>query len=317
MRVRRALRNGALVLVALWGDRVFGDPPDNLHLVAYFGRLAGYLERHLYKNSKVAGGAVSSLSLAAVFSLLLVLERASWPFELLTLYFSIADSQLRDVVHEVASSIQSGDIVSARRHVQKIVGRDSGSLDEAEVLRAAFESLAENSSDGAVGPIFFGTVFGVKAAALYRAINTMDSMFGHKSKRYKEFGFIPAKVDDIVNLIPARLTWLCAYLLSGPRERDSMRKGLKAARQHPSPNAGVVEAAFACRFGVRVGGVNSYEGRIEERVRFGGEKEVDLQSLLDALVFERRVVDVAYLFSLIVSVVVWTLVEGRGTWEGR
>ncbi len=297
--------------LALMLDRKIGDPPSSFHPVAYFGQLANWTERLLYKDSYFAG-AVSTMVLVG-FPLGLSITSSPYPVaaSVLVQYFCISDRQLRDVVCEVVRSVELGDLKRARITVGKIVGRSTRDMSESEVLRAAFESLAENSSDGAVAPIFYGTLLGDAGAVIYRCVNTLDSMFGHRNKKYERFGYVSARFDDLVNLIPSRLTWLCVYLLSSRSTRRRIRKATAQARAHPSPNAGVVEAGFAGRFDVEVGGVNIYDGVAEERVRFGGDKTVTTEDLKQAIIFERRVVDLAFVLSSVVALTLRTLVKRR------
>jgi adenosylcobinamide-phosphate synthase len=144
-----------------------------------------------------------------------------------------------------------------------IVGRDPARLDEAGVARAALESLSENASDGVVAPLFWGAVAGLPGIAAYKAINTMDSMIGHRNDRYEDFGKVAARLDDLVNLIPARLTGLAIALVSG-RPRAALRVMARDARRHRSPNAGWPEAAMAGALGIRLSGPRVYGDRVAD-----------------------------------------------------
>lgn len=173
----------------------------------------------------------------------------------------IAARSLYDHVAAVARPLSTGDLAGAREAVARIVGRDPAHLDTAGVTRAALESLSENASDGIVAPLFWGAIAGLPGIAAYKAINTMDSMIGHRTERYEDFGKVAARLDDLVNLIPARLTGL-AVALAGGQVRAAFRVMVQDARRHRSPNAGWPEAAMAGALGVRLSGPRIYADRI-------------------------------------------------------
>jgi adenosylcobinamide-phosphate synthase len=173
----------------------------------------------------------------------------------------------------VESLLADGDLPGARRRLTHLVGRRTEHLDEAEIARAVIESVAENTSDAVIAPIFWGAVAGLPGLLAYRAINTLDAMVGHHSPRYERFGWASARADDIANYLPARLTALLAAAVA-PAAGGSGRAALAVARadgrRHPSPNAGVCESAYAGALGVRLGGRNDYRTRVEDRPVLGG-----------------------------------------------
>lgn len=173
----------------------------------------------------------------------------------------IALRSLHDHVVAVANPTRAGDIAAAREAVSRIVGRDPATLDEAGVARAAIESLAENASDGIVAPVFWGALFGLPGILGYKAINTLDSMIGHRSERHEAFGWAAARIDDVANFIPARLTGFLFVLLA-PRRSEALSCMTRDARRHRSPNAGWPEAAMAGALGVRLSGPRIYHGSI-------------------------------------------------------
>lgn len=173
----------------------------------------------------------------------------------------VATRSLYDHVHAVAMPLSHGDLVAARAAVSMIVGRDPERLDAPGVARAALESLAESASDGVVAPLFWGVLFGLPGLAVYKAINTMDSMIGHLTPRHASFGWAAARVDDLVNLVPARLTGLIFAAVSG-RWVVSVACMRRDAHKHRSPNAGWPEAALAGALGVRLSGPRVYEGQM-------------------------------------------------------
>jgi adenosylcobinamide-phosphate synthase len=185
----------------------------------------------------------------------------AWPF--------MALRSLYDHVAAVRDPLAAGDVGAARQAVSMIVGRDPAQLDEAGIARAAIESLAENTSDGVIAPLFWGALFGLPGIAGYKAINTLDSMIGHRSERHEAFGWAAARIDDLVNLIPSRLTGLL-FALSGPGRRDALLCMVRDARHHRSPNAGWPEAAMAGALGVRLCGPRCYHGELADEPWLNG-----------------------------------------------
>lgn len=171
----------------------------------------------------------------------------------------VALRSLHDHVAAVANSLRAGDIAGAREAVSRIVGRDPAALDEAGIARATIESLAENASDGIVAPVFWGALFGLPGILGYKAINTLDSMIGHRSERHEAFGWAAARIDDVANFIPARLTGFLFVLLA-PKRSEAVSCMTRDARRHRSPNAGWPEAAMAGALGVRLSGPRIYHG---------------------------------------------------------
>jgi adenosylcobinamide-phosphate synthase len=199
---------------------------------------------------------------------------AYWIFSLLA---------LRDLDFEAALVIRAlrrQNIPEARRMLARIVGRDTGSLDEPEILRATIETIAENLSDAVIAPLFYLALGGPVAMAGYKAINTLDSMTGYRNERYREFGWAPARMDDAANFIPARLTALLLWIAAGLLRYDTRRSvavTLRDARSQPSPNSGYPEAAVAGALGIRLGGLNYYQGVASRKPFLGdGERSLDL-----------------------------------------
>nr|WP_249809652.1 adenosylcobinamide-phosphate synthase CbiB [Bradyrhizobium sp. 139] len=202
--------------------------------------------------SVALGWAVQSL-LAAGWIQIVSVGILAWPL--------VALRSLHDHVAAVATPLQAGDIAAAREAVSRIVGRDPAALNEAGIARAAIESLAENASDGIVAPVFWGALFGLPGILGYKAINTLDSMIGHRSERHEAFGWVAARIDDVANFIPARLTGFLFVLLA-PKRFEALSCMRRDARRHRSPNAGWPEAAMAGALGVRLSGPRIYHGSI-------------------------------------------------------
>lgn len=186
----------------------------------------------------------------------------AWPF--------IAIHSMHGHVRAVAQPLSDGDLDGARGAVAMIVGRDPAQLDEPGVARATIESLAENTSDGIVAPVFWGTIFGLPGITAYKAINTLDSMLGHRSPRYATFGWASARIDDVANLIPARLTGFLFAIVS-PNRRAALGTMMRDARHHRSPNAGWPEAAMAGALDIRLSGPRVYADGVAEEPWVNGE----------------------------------------------
>jgi len=262
----------ALVIDAAlgWPERLYAKIG---HPVTWIGSLINALETRLNNGGagrrRVMGAACAAIVLIATvlpatmvqFALpegilgLALAAILAWPF--------VAARSLYTHVTAVARPLAAGDLSAARAAVAMIVGRDPAQLDEAGVARAGIESLAENASDGVVAPLFWGVLLGLPGLVAYKAVNTLDSMIGHRSDRYEDFGKAAAKLDDLVNMIPARLTGLLFALVSG-RTRHSLRIMMRDARHHRSPNAGWPEAAMAGALEIRLSGPRVYGTRIAE-----------------------------------------------------
>ena len=174
----------------------------------------------------------------------------------------------------VAAHLRRGDLPAAREQLTHLVGRRTDTLDEAEIARATVESVAENTSDAVVAPLLWGALAGLPGLLAYRAVNTLDAMVGHHSPRYENFGFVSARADDLANYLPARLTAALAAVVApvaGGSGRGALAVARADGRRHPSPNAGVAEAAFAGALGVRLGGRNDYGSHVEDRPVLGGD----------------------------------------------
>ena len=200
----------------------------------------------------------------------------------------VALRSLHDHVMAVADPLQAGDIKAARAKVAHIVGRDPLTLDEAAIARAAIESLAENASDGVVAPLFWGAIFGLPGIVAYKAINTLDSMIGHRTSRHEAFGWAAARIDDVANYIPARLTGVLFALLSRER-RIAISRMICDGPRHRSINAGWPEAAMASALGVRLSGPRTYHGEVAaEPWLNAGARDPHAPDILQALKLYRR-----------------------------
>jgi adenosylcobinamide-phosphate synthase len=259
-------------------DLLLADPRRG-HPVAGFGTLAGALERRTWRDSRPAGAGYtlvlvgSATALGAVADRLtrrrplartLVTAAATWSV--------LGGTSLGRAAGVMDRALHSGDLAGARTALPALAGRDPRALDEAELTRATVESVAENTADAAVAPLFWGAVAGVPGLLGYRAVNTLDAMVGHRSARYERFGWASARLDDVTNWLPARLT-AALRVVCAPAAGGSAAGALRAWRRdgaaHPSPNAGRCEAALAGALGLRLGGRNVYGSRVEERPTLG------------------------------------------------
>lgn len=217
-------------------------------------RATGVLTAALVIGVAAALGALAQAALPSGWAGAVIGGLLAWPF--------VAMRSMHDHVAAVARPLVAGDLAGARHAVSMIVGRDPARLDQAGVARAALESLAENTSDGIVAPLFWGLIAGLPGLVAYKAVNTLDSMIGHRNPRYEAFGWASARIDDAANLIPARLTGALFAALSG--RAAAWRVMARDARAHRSPNAGWPEAAMAGALGVRLSGPRIYGDRIAD-----------------------------------------------------
>ena len=301
----KAARPAGLV-VGFLADAVFGDPHRG-HPVAGFGRCAAALEKLTYRDSAAAGILHTGVligGLAAVGALGVRAGRGGPASVLLTgaaTWTALGGTTLARAGAAMADLLDAGDIDAGRALLGSLCGRDPAALETAGLARAACESVAENTSDAAVAALLWAAVGGVPAVLAYRGINTLDAMIGHRSPRYAEFGWAAAKLDDLANLVPARLsaalTVLCAPVVGGS-PAGAVRAWRRDAARHPSPNAGVVEAAFAGALGVRLGGPTQYRHQLEIRPTLGDGRPVEVGDLRRAVRLSRAVQAAALVVSL-------------------
>ncbi|MBP5980336.1 MAG: cobalamin biosynthesis protein CobD [Halomonas sp.] len=279
-----------LITLAIGVDLLIGDPRSLPHPVVVIGRMISYLEKRWNKGTptqrKRRGFLLTAtvvMSVWAVSWTALALLKAIHPWlglaaELWLLATTLAIKGLADAGRAVAAPLMQGDLPSARQALSMIVGRDTAKLDEAEITRGTVETVAENTVDGITAPLFFAMLGGAPLALAYKAINTLDSMVGYRNERYENVGFASAKLDDIANWLPARLTagclWVAGIVLTAVtnkplRWRGALRTTCRDAPRHPSPNAGWPEAMVARLLGIQLGGVNTYHGVVSPRATLG------------------------------------------------
>jgi adenosylcobinamide-phosphate synthase len=313
-------------------DLILGDPAWFPHPVRFIGRMSATAEKGLRtfakspRAEKAAGVLLVLIIITPVYFLTRLListaSSISTPFgfviSAVTAYTTLATRSLGDAARSVLSRLDARDIVTARKELSMIVGRDTADLDEREIARAVVETVAENASDGVVAPLFYLAIGGPALAMAYKAVNTLDSMVGYKNEKYINFGWAAARLDDIANYIPARVTavlicvssdmlrWIQAcinrlkfvsireyswlkYVHSTLRVQHSELKSpwrimLRDGRNHPSPNSGYPEAAMAGSLGIRLGGTSAYRGRTSLKPFIG-----DAVNFLDKKYIEKAV----------------------------
>jgi len=276
-------RDSSIVLAAVVLDLVLGDPRALPHPVVAIGRMISFLEPRLRRNfadERAAGCALLVTTVGAsygVAALLLAAASALAPEAGIAVavylsWVSLAARSLHVESGKVAKALERDDLPAARLALSYIVGRETEQLDEGEIVRGAVETVAENTGDGVIAPLFYLMLGGPALAIAYKAVNTLDSMVGYKNERYLQFGWASARFDDLANFLPARLSGLLMVLaapicaLSGGNAWRIMRRD---CRNHSSPNSGFPEAAAAGALRVRLGGANRYFGKVVEKPCIG------------------------------------------------
>ncbi|GAA1776803.1 cobalamin biosynthesis protein [Streptomonospora arabica] len=291
-------------------DRVLPDPRRG-HPVAAYGRAAALLERGLYRPSRARGAAFAVLAVAPAAAVGgLVQARTAGAGRAAAVcavtWAVVGGAMLGREAGAVADALEAGDLAEARRRLPGLCGRDPESLDEKGIARAAVESVAENTSDAVVAPLLWGGLLGLPGLLGYRAVNTLDAMVGHRSLRYERFGWAAARLDDVANWAPARLTAALAAAaapLVGGSPARVLRVGARYGARHPSPNAGHCEAAFAGALDVRLGGRNVYGSRIEDRPELGEGRRPEAADVRRAVRLARAVNDAAAVVAAVSAVV--------------
>lgn len=276
-------------------DLLIGDPNNPFHPVRGIGLLASKLEtifRKLLKNSlKIAGLIVWMITIiltfAITYGIIFVCMKINKYLGIIVqgiiIYFCISAKGLVVEGYKVIKYLNEGNIEKSRKQLSYIVGRDTESLDSKGITRAVIETIAENMSDGVIAPILFAGVFGAAGSMAYKAVNTMDSMFGYKNEKYIKFGYFPAKLDDLFNYIPARVTGILIIISSFFLKRDyknSFKIYKRDRYNHTSPNSAHPEAAMAGALDIQLGGANYYFGKIVEKPVIGDKiKEIEINDV--------------------------------------
>lgn len=256
----RALASG----VGVMADQLLGEPPSPVHPVVGFGHAMRAVERAMYRDARLPGVAHAAIGAGlglAAGALVGSTAVATWT--------AVAGRALGEAATDVEAALDADDLSLARSLLPGLVGRDPSALDEKEIARAVVESVAENTVDAVVAPALWAAFLGAPGALGYRAVNTLDAMVGHRSVRYRNYGWASARLDDLAGWIPARATAGLVAVVRPAASRAIWTAVRTQAPAHPSPNAGVAEAAFAAALGLRLGGENRYGDRVEVRPPLG------------------------------------------------
>ncbi|ODS34661.1 MAG: cobalamin biosynthesis protein [Candidatus Scalindua rubra] len=301
------------IAIAFILDFLIGDPRWIPHPVRIIGRCIEYLEKILLRifiSERVAGILLTGI---VVFGTYLITYKIICIFSGIGKIWGIAIStiiifyslSIRDLLREagnVLKALKSGNIRKARKNLSRIVGRDTHSLNEQQITRGCIETSAESSVDGIIAPLFYAFIGGPALAMAYKSINTLDSMVGYKNEKYCNFGWASAKLDDIVNYVPARIAAIILPIssyLCGADYSNSVKIVKRDSRKHPSPNSGIPEAAIAGALGIRLGGLSTYDG-ITSNKPFIGDPINNI--VFDHINNTKRIVMVSAIFSVVFGI---------------
>ncbi len=275
-----------IIFAAFILDFILGDPRWLPHPIVYMGKAISFFEiwfRRYVPNLLISGVFFAGfLILSTWFITSLVIQAAITihpvlgnGIKIILLFFCFSSTSLEKAAMQVHSSLEKNDLQKARENVAMIVGRQTQNLDERGITRASIETVAENFVDGFISPLFFALIGGVPLALAFKMVNTLDSMVGYKNEKYFLFGKASARIDDVANLIPARLSvfiiGITSFLKSFKMGIRAIKTGLKQGSLHKSPNAGYPEATFAGALKIRLGGPSYYYGTLVEKPYIGKE----------------------------------------------
>ncbi|MGE7021851.1 adenosylcobinamide-phosphate synthase CbiB [Solibacillus cecembensis] len=279
-----------ICIIAVLMDLILGEPKKITHPVIYIGRFISFLEKVLNNGSYLRFKGLMTVLLTVgmttfiTFFIIFIAFKIHFLLwvvvEIALISLALAQKSLKEAAMIVYDALNNNDIVQAREKLGWIVGRDTAHLDEPEIVRGVVETVSENTSDGVTAPLLYALCFGATGAWCYKAINTLDSMIGYKNERYGQFGYVAAKLDDLANLIPSRMTGFILLITTKKYMNKSLifrlKNWLKDAKKHPSPNSGYLEAATAWQLGIRLGGYNRYGG-VEAFRAYMGESHFTMQ----------------------------------------
>lgn len=265
-------------------DQLFGEPPLQPHPVAALGRALQAVEHALYADRRSAGIGHATIGAGVGWAAGRFIKSTA-----AATYLAVAGRALGEAANAVDAALRHGDVAEARLLLPALVGRDPSRLDESGICRAVVESVAENTVDAVIAPAFWACLAGAPGALACRAVNTMDSMVGHRTPRYVRYGWAAARLDDATAWVPARVTAMLVAACRPGAAADVFRVIRRDAPAHPSPNAGVAEAAFAAALGVRLGGELSYGDQTETRPYLGDGRPAERPDIDRAVRLSRDV----------------------------
>ena len=297
-------------------DLIIGDPYSFPHPVRYIGKLISIVEKQIRKITssdkglKIAGFFLWFIVVGATFGITtLVLQLfkfnklAYFLVNTILIYTTLATKCLKDESVKIYKVLKTGDLEKSRIQLSYIVGRDTTNLNEKEIVRATVETVAENTVDGIIAPLFYGFIGGAPLAMAYKAVNTLDSTVGYKNDKYYYLGFASAKIDDIANYIPARLGVILlplGSLFTGFNFKDALKIGIRDRKNHKSPNCAFSEGAVAGALGIQLGGTNVYFGKEVYKPTIGDKtREIEIEDIV-------RTNKIMY-SSSIISIIIFTV----------
>ncbi len=305
------------IVIAYFLDLIFGDPYCIPHPIVFIGKLIKKLENFYYKikiNKKISGFLMNLSVLFIVYSIFYFINKIQ-VLEIYFLYTILASKSLVKETKKVYLALKNNDIKKARLMLSYLVSRNTEDLEEKDIIKGTVETCSENITDGIIAPLFYMFIGGLPLAMTYKAINTMDSMVGYKNEKYKDFGFFSAKLDDVANFIPARLSGLlfipisCIFL--GYDFKNSLKIFFRDRKNHSSPNSAHTESAVAGALNIQLGGPTKYFGVVEEKKYIGDKKnELTIKNIRD----NHRIIYLSGFIGLIFFVLVFGGIYGF-TWR--
>lgn len=304
-------------------DLIVGDPYSFPHPVRFIGKLISFVEKQIRKMTssdkglKIAGFflwfVVVGVTLGSTSIVLRLFEFnkiAYFAVNTILIYTTLATKCLKDESTKIYKVLKSGDLEKSRIQLSYIVGRDTTNLSEKEIVRATVETVAENTVDGIISPLFYGFIGGAPLAMAYKAINTLDSTVGYKNDKYYYLGYASAKIDDIANYIPARLGVILlslGSLLAGFSFKNALKIGIRDRKNHKSPNCALSEGAIAGALGIQLGGTNVYFGKEVYKPTIGDKsREIEIEDIVRT----NKIMYSSSIISIIIFTALYYLVIG-------
>ena len=298
-------------------DLIIGDPYSFPHPVRFIGKLINFVEKQIRKITKsdkglkIAGFVLWFIVVGVTFSITFTIcqlfrfnKIAYFIVNSILIYTTLATKCLKDEAVKIYKVLKTGDIEKSRIQLSYIVGRDTTTLNEKEIVRATVETVAENTVDGIIAPLFYAFIGGAPLAMAYKAINTLDSTVGYKNEKYYYLGYASAKIDDIANYIPARIGVILlsiGSLFVGFNFKDALKIGIRDRKNHKSPNCAFSEGAVAGALGIQLGGTNIYFGKAVYKPTIGDKKrEIEIEDIV-------RTNKIMY-SSSIISIIIFTII---------